>query len=323
MLTRRLRRRSWSRSPPATTGSGCCGGAVAGMAVSLIMVLFCVRLGLDQIVVGIAIVLSRGGRHERAARHLVLRAPTRACRRSPTSRCPILSDMPILGGSVFSQPLIVYLGVGHRRPSSAGPSGAPAGAWSCAPRASDRTPWTPPASASCAPAPSRELLCGALAGVGGAYLSIVGAGTFVPFVTNGMGFIAIVIAMLARGRPGGRCWAGCCSASPCRMTTALQLVGVQIPVDVVQMLPFISVIVVLVVFVRDARLPVRAGAAVPARKPLMRLVDEFTVSAAPDRAFEWLLDLRARGTLRARRRDRRAGRRGHVSPGGSRSSWGP
>ena len=104
-----------------------------------------------------------------------------------------------------------------------------------------------------------ELLCGALAGVGGAYLAIVGAGTFVPFVTNGMGFIAIVIAMLARGRPWWSVMGGLLFGLSLSMTTALQLVGVQIPVDVVQMLPFISVILVLVIFVRDARLPSALG----------------------------------------------------------------
>ena len=33
------------------------------------------------------------------------------------------------------------------------------------------------------------------------------------------------------------------------MATALQLIGVQMPIDVVQMLPFISVILMLVIFV--------------------------------------------------------------------------
>ncbi|MGL9774658.1 MAG: hypothetical protein ACR5LG_13895 [Sodalis sp. (in: enterobacteria)] len=40
-----------------------------------------------------------------------------------------------------------------------------------------------------------------LAGLGGAYMAQVGAGIFVPFMTQGNGFIAIVLAMLARGRP--------------------------------------------------------------------------------------------------------------------------
>src|SRR5581483_10823115 len=45
------------------------------------------------------------------------------------------------------------------------------------------------------------LATGALAGLGGAYLSVVAAGIFTPFITQGQGFMAIVIAMLGRGRP--------------------------------------------------------------------------------------------------------------------------
>ena len=45
------------------------------------------------------------------------------------------------------------------------------------------------------------LTTGALAGLGGAYLANVGAGLFIPFITNGAGFLGIVLAMLARGRP--------------------------------------------------------------------------------------------------------------------------
>jgi ABC-type uncharacterized transport system permease subunit len=45
------------------------------------------------------------------------------------------------------------------------------------------------------------LATGFLAGVGGAYLANIGAGLLVPFMTGGDGFIGIVPAMLARGRP--------------------------------------------------------------------------------------------------------------------------
>jgi simple sugar transport system permease protein len=39
------------------------------------------------------------------------------------------------------------------------------------------------------------------------------------------------------------------------ISTALQLIGVEIPTDYVQMLPFIAVIVVLVLFARRSYLP--------------------------------------------------------------------
>jgi simple sugar transport system permease protein len=43
------------------------------------------------------------------------------------------------------------------------------------------------------------------------------------------------------------------------IATALQLVGIAIPTDFVFMLPFISVIVVLVIFARQSRLPAALG----------------------------------------------------------------
>ena len=81
------------------------------------------------------------------------------------------------------------------------------------------------------------LTTGFLAGLGGAYLANVGAGLFVPFMTSGAGFIGIVLAMLARGRPvwvllGALLFGVCLS-----LTTALQVAGINMPTDVMQMLP--------------------------------------------------------------------------------------
>ena len=85
------------------------------------------------------------------------------------------------------------------------------------------------------------LTTGALAGIGGAYLANIGAGIFVPFITNGAGFLGIVLAMLARGRPlwvlTGAVLFGLCLS----LTTAMQVAGINMPTDVIQMLPFIAV----------------------------------------------------------------------------------
>lgn len=236
---------------------GLAGGAIAGMVVSIVMVVFCVRLGLDQIVVGIAIVLTAEGAtsvlHDIWYSRSYPRLPE-----VPVFEIPVLKDIPVLGGSLFSQPIVVYLGVilvafaawAIKRTR-----------WGLELRAAGERPDSLDA-AGVSVVRTRtiaELMCGALAGLGGAYLAIVGAGTFVPFVTNGNGFIAIVIAMLARGRPWWSVLGGLLFGLSLSMTTALQLVGIQVPIDIVQMLPFISVILVLVIFVRDARLPSALG----------------------------------------------------------------
>jgi len=103
------------------------------------------------------------------------------------------------------------------------------------------------------------LSTGFLAGLGGAYLANVGAGLFVPMMTGGAGFIGIVLAMLARGKPVwvllGAALFGCSLS----MTTALQVAGVNVPTDVVQMLPFAMVMLVLVIFARHSVLPPALG----------------------------------------------------------------
>jgi simple sugar transport system permease protein len=103
------------------------------------------------------------------------------------------------------------------------------------------------------------LATGFLAGVGGAYMANVGAGSFVPFMTGGAGFIGIVLAMLARGRPVWVLLGAALFGISLAMTTALQLAGFNIPTDVVQMLPFAMVMFVLVIFARHSVLPPALG----------------------------------------------------------------
>jgi len=103
------------------------------------------------------------------------------------------------------------------------------------------------------------LATGFFAGVGGAYMANVGAGLFVPFMTGGAGFIGIVLAMLARGHPLWVLLGALMFGVSLALTTAFQVAGVNIPTDVVQMLPFAMVILVLVIFARHSGLPPALG----------------------------------------------------------------
>ena len=236
---------------------GLIAGGIAGALTSLIMVLFCIRLGLDQIVVGIGIVLTAEGAtsllHDAWFSRSFPRLPS-----TDVFEIPFLADIPVLGGSVFSQPLPVYLGLAlvvvtswtlrrttiglHLRAAGERPDSLDAAGVSVV---QVRT--------------GAELFAGVMAGVGGAYLSIVAAGTFQPFVTNGAGFIAIVIAMLARGRPFWAVLGALLFGFSLQFATAVQLVGVEISTAFVFMLPYVSVIAVLIVFARQSRLPSALG----------------------------------------------------------------
>lgn len=236
-----------------STWLGLAAGMAIGALVSLVMVLLCVRMKLDQIVIGIGIVLVAEG-----ITSLLFDAKYAASRprlpAAPEWAVPGFSEIPVLGESIFTQHPIVYIGVGlviavHYllRRTSAGLSLRAAGEKPAALDAAgvnvDRTrTWA-------------TIGAGLGAGLGGAYLSVIAAGTFTPFMTQGQGFIAIVIAMLARGTAPWTIVGALLFGMSLSVATALQLVGIQISTDYVQMLPFIAVIVVLVLFARRSYLP--------------------------------------------------------------------
>jgi len=236
---------------------GLLAGGLAGAVTSLFVIFFCIRLGMDQIVVGIGIVLAAEGSTSLLHTTWFSRSFPRLPAVEPFA-IPLLSDIPVLGASAFSQPLPVYVGVAlvvliswMLRRTTVGLNLRAAG---------ERPDSLDAAGVSVARVRTgAELTAGALAGVGGAYLAIVAAGTFVPFVTGGAGFIAIVIAMLARGRPFWAILGALLFGMSLSIATALQLVGVDVPTAFVFMLPFLSVIVVLIVFARQSRLPAALG----------------------------------------------------------------
>ncbi|MBE3073975.1 MAG: ABC transporter permease [Actinobacteria bacterium] len=238
------------------TGSSWVGflaAIIAGMAVSLLMVVFCVRMGRDQIVVGIAILLTMEGLT--SLLHQVQFGESYPRLGSvPTVAIPGLSKIPVLGPSIFSQPLIVYIGIALI---------FAAGWMLCRTNLGlniRAAGWKPVAldNAGVDVLNIRTiavLSTGALAGLGGGYMAIVTAGIFVPFMTGGFGFIAIVIAMLARGRPVWVLIGSLLFGIALSIATALQLVGINVSTDLVQMLPFVTVIVALALFARHTMLP--------------------------------------------------------------------
>lgn len=239
-----------------STWAGLAGGLAAGMAVSVLMAVLCVRLGLDQIVIGIAITLAAEGLTSLLHGAIL---PDRPRLGAPELvAIPGLDDLPVVGRSIFTQHLVVYLGIGlviavwwMFRSTNAGLNLKAAGDKPSALDAAGVSVYRVRTGA--------VLTTGALAGLGGAYLAILGAGTFEPFMTGGAGFIAIVIAMLARGRPLWVVLGSLVIGMSLQLQTALQVARVDIPIDVVNMLPFLAVIVVLLIFGRRAYLPAALG----------------------------------------------------------------
>lgn len=236
---------------------GFLAGVAGGMAVALLMAFFCIRHGMNQIVIGIGLTLGVEGLT--ALVHHFVYARTRPSLDTPPDYAlPALGDIPVLGKALFSHNPVVYLAIVlvpiiailFKRTAM----GLNLQAAGDKPGALDAAGVSVVATRTGA-----VLATGALAGLGGGFMSIVGAGLFVPFMTGGAGFIGIVLAMLARGRPTWVLFGALIFGVSLAMTTALQVGGFNIPTDVVQMLPFFMVMLVLVIFARHSVLPPALG----------------------------------------------------------------
>lgn len=236
---------------------GFVSGALGGMAVAALMALLCVRIGLNQIVIGIAITLGMDGLTA-LLHHFQFSLSYPRLPAVEVTPILLLVEIPIIGPALFQQHLIVYLAITmvfaatwiYRRTQL----GLNLKAAGDKPAALDVAGIDVARTRTVA-----VLFTGVMAGLGGAYLANIGAGLFIPFITNGAGFLGIVLAMLARGRPvwvliGALIFGGCLS-----LTTAAQVAGVNIPTDVIQMLPFLAVMLMLVLFARRAGLPAALG----------------------------------------------------------------
>lgn len=236
---------------------GFLAGGMGGMVVAALMALFCIRLGLNQIVIGIALTLGFEGLTAILHYFQFSRTYPRLDQ-APVLEIPGLAAVPVVGPGLFAHSPLVYLavlltvGLGWLfRNSYIGLNLEAAGN---KPAALDAAGVSVVATRSAA-----VLATGFLAGVGGAYMANVGAGLFVPFMTGGAGFIGIVLAMLARGKPVWVLIGAALFGVSLSLTTALQVAGVNVPTDVVQMLPFAMVMLVLVIFARHSVLPPALG----------------------------------------------------------------
>lgn len=228
-------------------------GVLGGILASLVMVVLCVRMKLDQIVVGVALFLFAEG-----VTSLLHGAQfgTSYPRLDGIDeiKVPLLSKIPVVGPSIFQQHGIVYLGIAAvffvrwmLKRTSLGLSLRAAGE---RPAALDAAGVDVTRTRTIA-----VLACGGLAGLGGAYLSIIAAGNFTPMMTQGTGFMGIVLAMLARGKVLWLIFFSFVFGISLSIQTALQLAGINISTDVVQMLPYATVIAVLLLFARRSYLP--------------------------------------------------------------------
>lgn len=232
------------------TGSLWLGVAIAmatGALMSLIFAFLVITLKVEQIVTGLALNLLGSGLSIfwlRAAFANASQTPTTSF--FGTAPIPLLSDIPFLGPILFDQKLLTYLAFLL----------VPA-AWyflfrtrhglelRCAgenPKALDIKGIDVAARQYAA-----VIFGGMMAGLGGAFLTVGSAARFVPEMTNGRGWLAIVIVIAGLWRPVPVLLATLVFSFLDALQLQIQGIGVAIPYQLLLAMPYIFAILALAI----------------------------------------------------------------------------
>jgi simple sugar transport system permease protein len=241
-------------------GWGLVASVLGGAFVALIVAIATVRFGADQMVTGLAVNILALGLTSFLLRGLFARgeAPIIRVATLKPLPMPVLADIPVVGPLLFRQPPLTYL---------AGAAVVAVALFLARTRAGltlRATGENPRAVFAVGADPARVrvvalLACGAMAGLGGAVLSLQQVGTFTDGMTNGRGYIALAAIIVGRWMPLGT-FLGCALFGA---ADALQLrvQGFRLPVSsyVIQMTPYVVALAVLAALGRSARLPAALG----------------------------------------------------------------
>ncbi len=239
------------------TGSpwlGFVGAALGGAALSMIFGILTQLFLSNQVATGLALTLFGLGLSALLGQgYIGVKGPS-----VPDLYLPLLRDIPVLGPILFRHDIMVYLALA-----------IVLGVWLFLNRTrSGRVLRAVGENHDAAHALGYKVVRvrllaiafgGACAGLGGAYLSLVRVPQWTEGMTAGAGWIALAIVVFASWRPGRLVLGAWLFGG----TTALQLAlqasgGVQIPIEYLQMAPYLATILVLVIL-RAGRAPGSLG----------------------------------------------------------------
>ncbi|WP_368498860.1 ABC transporter permease [Herbiconiux sp. A18JL235] len=239
---------------------GLIGAVVAGTLVSFVLAAFSIKYLVDQVIVGVVLnVLVTGLTSFLYSKVLtadpeVLNSPTRFDR----IPIPLLSEIPIIGPTLFRQTIVVYLmyiavavvfyglfktkwglrvrAVGEH-PQAADTVGIKVNAtrfWNVA-------------------------LAGAIAGLGGAYFTLGSVGAFNKEMTAGAGYIALAAVIFGRWDPIRATLAALLFGFASNLQNVLGIIGSPVPSEFMLMLPYVVTIFAVAGLVGRVRGPAAAG----------------------------------------------------------------
>ena len=239
---------------------GVLAALLGGAAIGLVVAVVAVRCRADNMVTGLAAnilaagltsyllrVAAGGGRA--VSIHLVPLA---------TWRVPVLADLPVLGPLLFDQPPLTDLAV----------LACVALAWllgrTQAGLTLRATGENPDAVFAAGADPMRVRMgavvaCGAIAGLGGAVLSLQQVGTFTDGMTGGRGYLALASLIVGRWTPWGTAAACLMFGAAEALELRMQAYGVPVSSYLVQLVPYLIALAVLAGLGQSTRLPAAIG----------------------------------------------------------------
>jgi general nucleoside transport system permease protein len=176
----------------------------------------------------------------------------------PAWRLPALADIPLIGPLLFVQPPLTYLAAIGAIALTLFLSRTQTGLTL---RATGENPEAVFAS-GVEPLRVRMLAviaCGAIAGLGGAVLSLQQVGTFTDGMTGGRGYLALASLIVARWNPLGTALACVAFGGAEAFEFRLQGFGVPVSSYVVQMAPYLIALAVLAGLGRSSQMPASIG----------------------------------------------------------------
>ncbi len=233
---------------------------LGGAAIGLVIGLVAVRHRADNMVTGLTANILALGLTSYLLRVLAGGGRPIAIHLSPLAawRVPGLADLPVIGPLLFVQPPLTYVAaLGcvaldlFLRRTQAGLTLRATGENPEAVFASGVDPLRVRLLAVAA--------CGAVAGLGGAVLSLQQVGTFTDGMTGGRGYLALASLIVARWNPLAA--AAACLVFGAAEAFELRLQGFGVPVSsyIVQMVPYLIALAVLAGLGRSTKLPAAIG----------------------------------------------------------------
>lgn len=240
--------------------SGLMAGIAIGMFLGILMAFITVTLKADQIVTGIAITFLAIGITSYLIRMIYgTGLPPRLPPREAFG-IPFLSSIPMVGRSIFTQPILVWVAIAlvplchyvlYRT------------AFGLRIRAVGEDPMSADVSGVNVFAYRYVALIigGALAGLGGSFLSLYQLSTFIDNMTQGRGWIAIAIVMFGRWNSSWVLVGALIYGGAEALAGSVQALGALrgVPSEFLLALPYVLTIIALVVIARKAAFPGALG----------------------------------------------------------------